>query len=376
MLDLSAAFDTVDHWILLNRLRDRFGIQGVAHRWFTSYLTDRTQFVSVEGKRSTSRPLICGVPQGSVLGPLLYSLYTTAIGDIMRHHIVSFHQYADDTQIYCSFKLSDSGDFEQTKLRLQSCVNDIYAWMVHNNLQLNDDKTKILVFHAKHRPPPPLKSLQVATACVKPSDHARNIGVIFDSNLSLDRQISTIGKSAFYSIRSISTIRKFLSLETAKSLIHAFVTSKLDNCNALLYGLQKYQSQRLQYVLNSAARLVKLFRKHEHISPVLMELHWLPVEQRVEFKMLLYVFKVVNDVAPSYLQDLLELYRPTRSLRSRNKKLLKTRSYKLKSYGYRAFSVCAPQLWNALPLELKESESVIGFKKALKTYLFRKAYFK
>ena len=146
-------------------------------------------------------------------------------------------------------------------------------------------------------------------------------------------------KSAFHSIRSISRIRKFLSMESAKTSVHAFVTSKLVNCNAFLYGLLKYQIQRLQYML---ARLVTLSRKHDYISPVLMELHWLPVEQRVGLKILLFTPKVVNGMAPVYLQDLLDLYRPCRSLRSGNMQLLKTQSYNLKSYGFRAFSICAP----------------------------------
>ena len=142
-----------------------------------------------------------------MLGPLLYSLYTTPIGDILRHHSVSFHQYGDDTQVYYSFKLSDFADFEQTKLKLQSCINDINAWMVHNDLQLNDDTTKVFVFHANHYPPPPLECFQVATACIKSSDNATNIGGMFDSSLSLDRQISIVCKSALYLIRSISRIK-------------------------------------------------------------------------------------------------------------------------------------------------------------------------
>ena len=107
----------------------------------------------------------------------------------------------------------------------------------------------VLAFHAKHRPAPSLDCLQGASANLKPTDHARNIGVIFDSNLSFDKQIEQICKSAFHSIRLISRIRKFLSMETAKTLVHAFVTSKLDNGNAILYGLLKYKIQRLQYVL-------------------------------------------------------------------------------------------------------------------------------
>ena len=151
-----------------------------------------------------------------------------------------------------------------------------------------------------------------------------------------------MSKSAFHSIRSISRIRKFLSMENAKTSVHAFVTSKLDNCNALLYGLPEYKIQRLQYVLTSTARLITLSRKHDHISPVRMELPWLPVEQRVEVKILLFTCKVVNGMAPAYLQDLLDFYRPCRSLRSGNKQLLRTQSYNLKSYGFRAFSICAP----------------------------------
>ena len=138
--------------------------------------------------------------------------------------------------------------------------------MLHNNLKLNDDKTKILVLHAKHRPALPLDYMQVASVQFQPSDHARNIGVTFDSYVSLDNHITNVCKSAFYSIRVISRVRKFLSLDTAKTLVHAFVTSKLDNCNTLLYDLLKYKIQRLQYVLNSAARLVTLSGKYEHNS--------------------------------------------------------------------------------------------------------------
>ena len=172
-----------------------------------------------------------------------------------------------------------------------------------------------------------------------------------------------MNKSAFRSIRSISRIRNLLSMETAKTAVHAFVTSKLDNCNALLYGFPEYKIQRLQYLLTSTARLITLSRKHDHISPVRMELPWLPVEQRVEFKILLFTYKVVNGMAPAYLQELLDVYRPCRSVRSGNMQLLKTQCYNLKSYGFRAFSICAPQLWDALPRELRECDSAVVLRK-------------
>ena len=142
-----------------------------------------------------------------MLGPIQYNMYTAPLGDIMSNHDVSFHQYADDTQKYCAFKNSDAGDLDETKLKLEACVKSVNAWMLHNNLHLNDNKTKILVFHANHRSASSLDCLQVASANLKPTDHARSIGIIFYSNLSFDKQIEHLCKFAFHSIRLISKIR-------------------------------------------------------------------------------------------------------------------------------------------------------------------------
>ena len=134
LLDLSAAFDTVDHKIFLQRLSCRFGINGKTLRWFKSYLENRKQVVNVKGATSCSKDLRCGVPQGSVLGPILYVLYTSPLGDIVRSHGLSCHFYADDTQLYCSFKLHDQAASVQT---IESCLNDIDAWMLANMLKLS-----------------------------------------------------------------------------------------------------------------------------------------------------------------------------------------------------------------------------------------------
>ena len=151
-------------------------------------------------------------------------------------------------------------------------------------------------------------------------------------------------------------------------LIHAFITCRLDNGNALLYGLPKYQIQRLQSVQNCAARLVKRYPK--------FELHWLPVEHRIVFKILLLVFKSLNNLAPSYISDLLTPYIPSRSLRSSNQSLLVVPRSIQKSYGDRAFAVAAPRLWNALPIRMRQPGfSLAAFKKCLKTYLFKNAFF-
>ena len=191
--DLSAAFDAVDHCSLLSRLTDRFGIDGKAHDWFKSYLSGRMHFVDIGSARSSSLPLNCGFSQGFVFVAILYLLYVNTLGDIMRHHNMSFHFYADDTQLYVSFKSSISGDLSRAP-----------STLLCNKIKLNDDKTEML----KHRPAPLLDQLQVATSSVTCSTSSNNIGVVLDSTLSLDKHGTQIFKSSFSSIRNISRIIK------------------------------------------------------------------------------------------------------------------------------------------------------------------------
>ena len=375
LLDLSAAFDTVDHNILLGRMSSKFGIRGNALAWFRSYLAERTQYVEISGSVSSTRPLDCGVPQGSVLGPILYLIYTSPLGDILRKHCMSFHLYADDTQLYTTFVYNDDNHLASTKISIENCLLEIDHWMTCNKLKLNKDKTELLILHSRFHSGPTLPSaITLGTDEIHPSNHARNIGVIFDSTLSMTNHVNCIVKSAFYHLRNIARIRKFLSYDTTKLLIHAFVSSKLDNCNSLLYGLPKYTIQKLQNVQNAAARVIARLRKHDHITPTLIELHWLPIDKRIEFKILLITFTALNNTAPIYISDLVEPYRPARPLRSSKLSRLKPVAFNLKNYGYRAFSVAAPQLWNAIPEDIKSSSSVEIFKSRLKTFLFKLSY--
>ena len=157
-------------------------------------------------------------------------------------------------------------------------------------------------------------------------------------------------------------------------LINAFVISRLDNCNSHLYGLPKYSIDRVQHVFNCAAKLITFSKKYDHVTPLLIQLNWLPVEYRIIFKILLITFKILNGIAANYLKNLLEPYVPRRTLRSMAKLKLVDPSYKLSTYGSKAFSVCAPRLWNGIPLEIRQSNSVSVFKKNLKTHLLKQAF--
>ena len=265
----------------------------------------------------------------------------------MNHHF-----YADDSQIYLSFKPSAAGEPTTSKLRIESCIHDVNNWMSANKLMLNHDKTELLVLHARHRPQPPLESILVCSDVIYSSNSAKNIGAWFDNVMFTDKQINSICQSAFYHLRNIAQISKHISFRHCETLIHAFVTSKIDHYNILLSGLKQDQVRKLQYVQNSAGWLPTGTSKCEHITPVLRDLHWLPVNERIRFKILLMTFKCLNQLAPSYLSDLLIHYRPSRALRwtSSDEELLVQPRCHLKTYRERAFSFIVPKLWNTLPL--------------------------
>ena len=180
-------------------------------------------------------------------------------------------------------------------------------------------------------------------------------------------------QSANFHLRNIGKIRHLIDDETCKLLVHYFVTSRLDYCNSLLIGTSSTLIHSLQLVQNRAARIVKRVKKYDHITPVLKELHWLPVKERIEYKTLLTTYKVIHDNEPAYLSDLLEVNKSGRHLRSSDSIVLKQPVPKTK-FSEKAFSVSAPRLWNSIPPQIRSSTTVDSFKRQLKTELFRRAY--
>ena len=173
----------------------------------------------------------------------------------MRHHVVNFHLYAHDTQLYMTFESSSAN---LAKLAIEDCVRDIDNWMTVNMLKMNRDETELVVLNASHRPPPPLMSISVCDEVISMSSAARNIGVLYDTSMSMEHHVTAACKAGFYHLRNISRIRKYISRRTAEILVHAFITCRLDFCNSLLYGQPKQTIKRLQYVQNIAARIVAL----------------------------------------------------------------------------------------------------------------------
>jgi hypothetical protein len=277
--------------------------------------------------------------------------------------------YADDTQLYFTCKSASIG-----KTAIENCIIEIREWMAANPLVLNDDKTEVVNFHSKFRTPSEFSTISVGSDDIVPSDSVRNLGFYFDSVISLSSHVSSVCKSASFALYRIGRIRRFLDRTSTERLIHALITSRLDYCNSILIHTPDYLIARLQRIHNSAARLICRTRKHEHITPILISLHWLPVAQRIHYKVLVISYKILNNEAPAYLSDLITRCQPKRTTRSEKEIRLTEPRYKQEFYGKRAFSVAAPRLWNSIPNSIREAPSLQSFQSMLKTYLFRQAY--
>ena len=223
-LDLSAEFDTVDHSILIHRLQYEYGIGGVALQWFRSYLVDRNRIVSVQGRKSNIHHLQCGVPQGSVLGARMYTMYTRHLSDVIKKHDVIHHNYADYTQIYIPSEDNPEAHGEGTD-KLQRCIADICEWMETNALKPNEEKTEYIIFSRnKTAVHDAIKAGNNNTAA---EDTVKVLLVTLDRNMTLERQVINTCKSIYMNIRKIRRIRPYLTDYAVRTLVQTTVTACL-----------------------------------------------------------------------------------------------------------------------------------------------------
>ena len=361
LLDLSAAFDTVDHEKLLEILYRDIGITGVALEWFRSFLKDRMQKVKVGDAFSEVMELLFGVAQGSILGPRLFNIYIRSLYKYVESTGFDIEGFADDHQLVKQFVLA----LQPTALGddICNCLNTISIWMKEHFLCLNDNKTKILVIA-----PPAIKEqilingVNLENSCIRFVDSAKNLGVIIDSTLSFESQIDKVVKTCFNTIRKLSKIKVFLSPQHLQTLVSSLIFSNLDYCNSLYFGLPESSIQKLQRVQNCAARLVTGTPFRQSLDGVFIELHWLKVKLRIIYKILLVVHNCLNDNAPNAIAALLRYSESERTMK------LKEIGFH-NSYGARAFSRVAPKLWNLLPEYLRNNHDTLEFKKKLKSFL-------
>ena len=375
LIDLSAAFDTVDHASLFTILESKYGVTDTALKWFISYLSGRTQSISIEGNLSRIFALEHGVPQGSCLGPLLFTLYASSLFDVIKANNINVHGYADDHQLYVSFSPKTVHSQNSAISCMEKCLCDVKMWMNEFNLRMNDSKTECIIIGTRQQLDKiSCSSIRVGKAIVETVSDLRNLGSYFDRTMSMSKHIDQKCKSAFYQIYNISKIRGILDQESCEMLVHSLIFSHVDYCNALLYGVPYTELSKLQRIINSAARLVYRERKHCHITPLLTELHWLPISYRIQFKILLFVFKCLHSTAPKYLCDYISVKQPARSIRIRPGITLEVPRVRRKTLAARSFASAGPTLWNALPYDIQLVDNLDTFKKKLKTHLLKSAF--
>ena len=248
--------------------------------------------------------------------------------------------------------------------------------MASNRLKMNPTKTEVTIFASNHTSKNiNTTSIQVANESVPISDHLKYLGVWFDTQLTMDKHISAKCNSAILNIRNIASIRRYINLDTAKLLATSLVLTHLDYSNSILSGLPHKSIARMQRLQNWAAKVVLLRDKYSSSENALIQLHWLPVKERIDYKILTIIFKCLNKMAPQYLSAKIKVKTYTRNTRaSSNGITLEVPFVRKSTFAARAFSVYGPTLWNTLPPKIQEMNNYDSFKRCLKTELFNRAF--
>ena len=375
LLDLSAAFDTISHSKLIQRLQHDYGVTGKVLKWIESYLNDRTAKVKIGPNQSAATTMKIGVPQGSILGPLLFILYTRDLEKIARMYNLQIHMYADDTQLSISFVPQD---LHTAMGQVQKCVAHIRLWMAQNLLKLNPNKTEVMILRNKWD-----KSDSPDTVSITEDEDtvvtevAKNLGVIFDKELNMTNHVTRIVQMGNLQLINMWRIASKLNKNQKTLLVNTLIHSRMDYCNALLLGSKESDIKRLQVLQNAATRFIYGQRSRRGVTDLRKKSHFLPIKQRIEYKICLMVYNALNGKSPCYITEMIQK-RQAKSINLR----VDEDDTRLKEYEYqsnykvneKAFSIAAPKLWNKLPRSIRKSESVLTFKKSLKTHLFKIAY--
>ena len=362
LLDLSAAFDTVDQNKLLTILKHNFGVTGVALMWFESFLKGRSQKVIINNTYSEDTDLEYGVPEGSVLGPILFNIYISVGYPIVQSCGFDFDGFADDHQLFKNFApIFQSYVLNQS---ITQCLDSVNKWMTTYFLKLNQTKTKILVIG----PPSVLETVKIRGifiegTCIRFVSNAKNLGFWIDEHMNFSVHVNKVISSSFYTLKEISKIKPFIPPEQLHAVIVSLILTRIDYCNSLFYNCDSTIVDRLQSVQNAAIRLIFGKRKfdRQHLTPLYREMHWLKIRERICFKLCLIVHNCIWGISPIRIRNMMEIVNP-RTFELRQKR-------KTGKYSERAISRAGPKLWNCLPQDLRVITDTDVFKKRLKSFL-------
>jgi hypothetical protein len=373
-IDLSAAFDTVDHDTLLSVLDRCFGISGKALSWFDSYLRPRQMHVSIRNTSSSPLQLPFSVPQGSAAGPILFTTYASTLQHVTDQSELQISGYADDHLIYGSFLSSKPESEREFHDALTSCLAKVQQWMNLNRLKMNSEKTEFLLCgHKSQLRKCNITTLNVGDTVVPVADNIKYLGLIVDAELNFKAHIKNKCRIASLNLRNIKALRRHLTIDSCKTLVQALVLSHLEYGSAIFADLPTATIKPAQLVLNHAARVILRRQKSSSATAALRDLEWLPFRQRCIFKLLLLVYQCLHNMAPAYLISLLNLqHPPSRQTRSSatSVMMLEIPRTQKSTFAARSFAVSGPRHWNELPLDIRTCDNLQTFRRKLKAHLF------
>ena len=360
-IDLRKAFDTIDHEIILKKLT-KYGVDHDALTWFKSYLTNRMQRCNVNNYLSRESPLNCGVPQGSIIGPLLFLIYINDLPNCLN--VGTPRMYADDTNV--TFSAATIPDLES---QINSDLKYIDRWLKANKLSLNVAKTEFMVISSRQK----LQSLNDYTmnihidgVPINQSNQSKSLGLIIDENLSWKAHIHEISKKVSSGIGALKRVRPFVSMHTAIKIYKGLIEPHFVYCSAVWDGLTQQLSEKLQKLQNRAIRVITKSSYDTSSRLLLNSLGWDNLSSRRAKQKANLMYKCINNLAPAYLCNLFVPRIPNYDFRNAEKKLLlpKPRTDYLKH----SFSYSGAVLWNNLPEEIRTSNSLAFFKRSYDQY--------
>ena len=371
LLDYSKAFDTVNHKLLLTKLKS-MGFHGTTLNWIGSYLAGRVQKVKSNGQYSDWNSLSNGVPQGSILGPLLFTVLVSDFASSLNY--TSFHQYADDVQVKKSSKVIN---VQNAIKDINSELKNISNYSISNGLRLNYNKSKYMVIgssqNIKKINDLDLPPIILDEHILDREKHLKNLGVIFDENMSWVKHVNKIVCNAYNSLRTLYRFKRFLSENAKKSLCESLVLSHFNYCDCLFPSLTKSLIEKIQKVQNSCVRFIYNLRKYDrdHISPFLKNLGWMNMSNRRLLHSYTLMYKIDKNLAPQYLVDLVPRSRNIHNHNTRAANNFRSCKCNLAS-KQNSFFPKIPSLYNKLPQNIKSCNTVHDFKKQCKANILLK----